>query len=243
MRLSVVRKHITPHINKINPSPNDIIIYVLCYNDVTEQKAVTEFGEYKWARIYRIKNQSHLHEGVFFSTELISLYNEWKDKKFVGTISYEPFGKIPKSEFFKILNDPETYNNDVVFFSYFSNTFHSFMHHDPRTSSVFYSSLSKAIPNISEEHTLLTTYCNYFMATPEYMVKFLNFFAKEWLPVVESHPDVWTDSGYDGKLKPDQLLKLNGRVPYYPQHPFVNERITCVFYRHIGARCKGFNHV
>ena len=67
------------------------IIYVLCYDDVTEEKARTEFGMFKWARIYRIpkESQNHLFEGVMYQTELMKLYDEWKDKDYVGTISYK----------------------------------------------------------------------------------------------------------------------------------------------------------
>jgi hypothetical protein len=64
-----------------------ILIYVLCYDDASEELSKQYFQGYTWARIYRIKNQSHLFEGVMYQSELLELYEEWKYVDYVGTIS------------------------------------------------------------------------------------------------------------------------------------------------------------
>ena len=95
----------------------NILIYVLCYNDKTEKQANDEFSQYEWAKVYRIKEQNHLFEGVMFRNELMDMYDEWKDKDFVGTIAYSIFSKVSRDHFFSLLEKADQALHDVVFFN------------------------------------------------------------------------------------------------------------------------------
>ena len=81
----------------------NILIYVLCYNDETEKQATDEFSQYEWAKVYRIKEQTYLFESIMFRNELMDMYDEWKDKDYIGTISYSIFSKANKAEFLNSL--------------------------------------------------------------------------------------------------------------------------------------------
>ena len=74
------------------------IIYIICHNDGSEKKAHEHFDKYSWARIYRIpkESQTHLMESVMYKTELMKVYDEWKDADIVGTLSY----KLPDIVYF-----------------------------------------------------------------------------------------------------------------------------------------------
>lgn len=239
----------------------NIIIYVLCYDDKSEQQAIDEFSSYEWARIYRIKDQCALQEGVMYRNELMDLYDEWKDKDYVGTVAYCMFSKLQhQCNFWPAIETADPKYHDVVYFTQIEYDTGRFGFHTPSTKRVFYDSFCKAFnyPNpINYKVSFLNrskqtfnayvnfpnrfVYYNYFMATPEYMIKYIEFFSKTWLPLVESHPNVWEDSNYTyGKLTGDQLIKLNGRYPYYTNHTFVNERILCPFFDKLGARTLDF---
>jgi len=75
----------------------------------------------------------------------------------------------------------------------------------------------------------IVSYCNYWMCSPVKMEKFLAWVLGSLIPTVMAHPLAMTDAVYDGKLKPDELMKLCG-VPYYPHVPFVLERLTKGFF-------------
>jgi hypothetical protein len=218
------------------------IIYVLCYNDNSERQAIDEFSSYEWARIYRIKDQCVLQEGVMYRNELMDLYDEWKDKDYVGTIAYSIFSKVSRDHFFNLLKraDPNYY--DVVFFGCIGYG-GLFEYHSLYVENVFNSVMKIFRPPqilkfgiIPPPERTIFAYWNYFMTTPKYMLQYVSFYKNKWLPLLESHPNVWQDSKYPhGKLNAAQLLKLTTK-PYYPCHTFVSERMIYTYFKHTKCR-------
>ena len=231
------------------------IIYVLCYDDESEQKANTEFIQYPWARIYRIpvESQNHLFEGVMYQTELMKLYDEWKDKEFVGTISYKLKARLnwyPYTTMERIDNaiqNMSPVSHDVVPFLHFGGA--NFSNLNPNLGDEFKKMTNYVIPihkeykvgyriNTREKEFKVSSFFffNYWMATPAHMLEYIYFFNSIWLPTLESNANVWNNSGYQGHLTPEQLKNLTRRVDYYPYHPFINERLPASYFRYKKAR-------
>ena len=233
------------------------IIYILCHNDETERISHLEFDKYSWARIYRIpkESQTYLMESVMYNSELMKLYDEWKDCKYVGTLSYKLPARLaypPFSSMENISNLVETANGDVVSFRTYDHSYSDSLpnfckiltdtcvrvgiklNHSPK-----YNILSRKV----ESKNALDMPCmfhNYWMTSPSLMLAYINFFNYRWLPALDSHPNVWDDSHYPYNLPKDELktrmLELTrGRASHYPFHAIICEVIPTHFFRSIGA--------
>lgn len=227
------------------------IIYVLCYDDESEHKAITEFSSYEWARIYRIpvESQNHLFEGVMYQTELMKLYDEWKDKEFVGTISYKLKDRLAWYHYTNMeqidskIRTVSKFEYDVVPFLFYGGA--NFEKLNPNLKNEF-KHLTDSILQLSNQYKigyrfmtrkqeLLTDpffFFNYWMTTPKSMLAYIQFFNTIWLPALESNQNVWNDSKYQGHLTAEQLKTLTKRVSHYPYHPFINERLPASYFRH-----------
>jgi hypothetical protein len=224
-----------------------LIIYILCYDDKTEQIANENFKEFDWARVYKLTNQNHLFEGKFLSVDLFELYDEWKDADYVGTLSYKAFDKIDKAYAIQKINYLAHKIHDVVFFNVASRICLSY-HREAGTliNNVFMKMISTTIPRFTDQKFGLRigskkiAYCafsNYFITRPHLMYQYITFFRYKWLPLLESQPEVWNNASYDGKLTPDELLKLsNGKVSYYTYHAFINERLLYPYFQSRNVR-------
>jgi hypothetical protein len=228
---------------------SDRIIYVLCYDDITEQKAHEEFDKFDWARIYRIpeESQNHLFEGVMYQTELMKVYDEWKDKKYVGTCAYSMFKKI-NEKFINCTDNPnqEILNRITTDKSYDFVGFYPTQAKyawDHRYLYTIVNDLLRGRARLNNQYkfyffiTIHNFYpFNYWMATPANMLEYIHYFNNKWLPALESHPLVWSSAEYMGKLSSERLLYLTrGRCDHYPYHPFVNERLPSIYFEKIKA--------
>ena len=233
----------------------DRIIYVLCYDDQSEKIARTDFEKYWWARIYRIPEeaQNHLFEGVMYTTELIKVYDEWKDKAYVGTISYKLVerSKYLSNTFEEILYHIETtppirdnivslagkflgleFNSVNYCEEVFLDTCNSIGLPIRRgISSIPFSLFNKNRVKFKYDiHKCGCIFFNHWMTSPYWMLKYIHFFNNMWLPTIEYHHHIWNNSGYQGSMTKEKLLKLTKKVDYYPLHPFINERVVSLFF-------------
>lgn len=233
------------------------ILYILCHDDVTEQRARSEFKDYKWARVYRLKNQNYLLESVFYVDELLALYDEWKDKEFVGTLSYKFFERIQlytNKSLDRILEQIEktsTDEFDVVSFTTFVGGLWKEL---PYLETIVYNVADVCRMNIRKynirtrkmEYEILPFksnffFHNYWMCRPSLMLEYIHFFKHQWLPALEKHPLVWTHCPYNGALSKKRHLELtNGRVDHYTYHAYVNEILPAIFFTHIKSRIQFF---
>jgi hypothetical protein len=234
----------------------DRIIYIVCHDDASEKIARDDFDKYNWARVYRIPEeaQNHLFEGVMYTTELMKVYNEWKHKTYVGTLTYKVRDriKVGSSSTFERLNHLVT-TSDINFHSLVSFT-------EYNTSAVdTYPSLRKILTETCEKvgyqlvkskYTLKTkkvettnfldartfTFHNYWMTTPALMLEYISFFNTIWMPALESHTNIWDDSTYHYRLQPEDRLKkllflTKGRTSHCPYHALANERLPTIFFK------------
>ena len=228
---------------------SDRIIYVLCYDDISEKKAYEDFYEFEWARIYRIPEevQNHLFEGVMYQSELMKVYDEWKDKKYVGTCAYNMIKKIEHNFSWEV-DDPVSYaltriqtidSYDFVgFIRVDIKHVWDHVHIYPILSDLLNRNAKINVNAWQRLPVAVTHYYpfNYWMATPRKMLEYIHFFNTRWLPALESHPLVWEDVDYNGKILPERLWYLTrGRCEYYPYHPFINERLPSFYFQRTKA--------
>src|SRR5271156_3661109 len=92
----------------------DIIIYILYFDDKSKKIAEDDFNSYNWAKPIFINSTPYL-ESIMYTEVLDNIKDEWKDKKYIGTMSYKAKSKIDIPE-----NILDTKNNDVVGFHDFN---------------------------------------------------------------------------------------------------------------------------
>jgi hypothetical protein len=233
------------------------ILYILCHDDTTEQRALAEFKNYNWARVYRLQNQNYLLESLFYVDQLLNLYDEWKDKDFVGTLSYKFFERVRAYECAKIKSldrileqiektSPTEY--DVVSFMTLKGGLWGEL---PHLEQIVHNTAESCRMNILKGYNVVTRkkvytttpfqswffFHNYWMCTPALMLQYISFFKYQWLPALERHPLVWTHCPYAGALSRERYLELtNGRVDHCTYHAYVNELLPAIYFKHMNSR-------
>jgi chromosome segregation ATPase len=203
---------------------NDIKIYILCHNEQCFNEAPRIYGKYSWAVPILMTYQDITFENAFWK-QLYEIRGDWYNCKMVGTLSFRASKKINLSIIDNIIRDPSKW------------------------TSGYYHFLSKDIPVNNKQHPNLVTIlsdvtrslrldmpnencCNYWMCSPDKMLRFLIWFEEDAFPLVMSHQLSMTNSTYIGTLKRDDLLKL-GPYPFYTHAPFVFERLFISYFKKI----------
>ena len=172
-------------------------------------------------------------ESNFFNY-LNSHQNEWINKKYVGLITYSIADKISVFDF----NELSQKDTDVISFNnYYLTTM--VKHAEVRHKNFIY--IWKYILNklgydsndcVSDD--IPSYFNNYWMAKPEWMLKYIAFFNKA-INIIENDDEIssylYQNSNYNGKLPPNKLIEISGK-PYYTFHPFIIERLPCFFFWH-----------
>lgn len=83
-------------------------------------------------------------------------------------------------------------------------------------------------------------YANYWIARRPLWNSYCSF-ARRTMHLMVSDPQLaemcMQDASYPGALSPDALVAIGG-CPYYTFHPFIMERLPCLFFRLHGARIR-----
>lgn len=194
-----------------------------------------------------------------YSTELMSVYDEWKDKKYVGLLSYKLSKRLSIEGFLlypRSLDDYDTFirnaNPDIHTVCGFMCYNHSYADSVPLLKGVLYDTCKKIgfdlnyhkfiIGSIRHEkrnflNNIAFPFHNYWMTTPSYMLSYITFFNNVWMPALESHPDIWSNPEYNYSIHREvesgnqRMLRItNGKVDYIPLHAFANERLPRIFF-------------
>ncbi len=130
------------------------------------------------------------------------------------------------------------HDHDLISFNNFFN--HKLLvaaeHHHPSFINIWEKLLLLMNYNINDILSLKIPvfYNNYFMAKPEWIIKYIDFY-KKVIDIMENNNDIKyllnQNSAYPGKLLeyPEILIKICSR-PYYTFHPFIIERLPCFFF-------------
>lgn len=219
-----------------------LVVYVLAYDEESTQAARAKFADCDWARVVTLPDDpvaNKYMEGAAFLSVLPAHRAEWQDADLVGTLSWRAHEKISMSQEFDKLCT-EVQQADVV--ALLPSTEHMLMQAvrcHPRFLEVWVPLLQKMgyATRDAVSIRLPSMYCNYWLAKPEWMHKFLAFYAKavHLLETDEELQDpLWDSACYNTALPAERLMKIY-RKPYVPYHPFVNERLVSAFCHLEGA--------
>jgi len=211
-----------------------VIIYVICYDDASEIIANTNFKHFEWARIYRIPEeaQNHLFCSVMYHTELMKVYEEWKDKDYVGTIGYKTLQKMSLDGLKHGVDEVMTGSYDFI---PFLTCYSTFLESHSNNVAKEFETIKNTLFDIVEDYVPLYSYANYWVTRPRSMLLYIEFFNNRLLPHLDKCEHIWENAGYHGSMSAEKLLQLTKRVPHYPFHPFLAERVVSLFFDSIGA--------
>ena len=201
--------------------PN-VILYILCYNEETLQKALKKYKYYYWAKPILIKTQSILFENEFYS-QLLDMKHEWINCAMVGTLSHRAFEKINIGKI-----------NSLIEENYKKPYYHFYRVNRSLRNEEIPEAQKKIIHELLDKWKIKDTtcqYCNYWMCKPKLMILFIEWLINDSIPYLKKNPLCFEDSKYihAKSLTEEQLIQLWGK-PYYPNLPFVLERINPLFF-------------
>lgn len=224
IKLQIPIRKSLPNLNPTIESTTNVIIYVLCYNLEKYNFSKKYYSKYNWARPILMKYQDYTFENAFWK-QLLEISNEWENADMVGTISYKAYQKINLEEVNHIIMN-KTYSSKK-FVSFFKSNIKLF--NDNRHPFHFKQFIKYLSYSLNNKINYNLSYCNYWMTTPELMKAFIEWHINVCLPLLLKHPYCFNKYNYGGKLTKDELLRICGR-PYYPNIPFILERINLLFF-------------
>ena len=207
-----------------------VIIYILCYNEVKYKDALEIYRKYKWAKPIILLNQDYSFENAFWK-QLLEIKKEWETNEMVGTLSYSAYKKIDLNIVDKIISKklyiPNSYYN-------FFDTNVSIPNSNTKTHPHFNSIWNDLLLNLKLFPTTENC-CNYWMCKPELMEKFIYWYINKCLPELLNNPFILENANYQNNslnpntLNKEGLINLWGK-PYYPNFPFIVERLNKCFF-------------
>ena len=214
-------KRNTIYINDILPI---IKIYILCYSQDKLEFAIEKYKEYSWAYPILMKYQDITFENAFWK-QLLEIKEEWINCEMVGTLSWKSYQKIDLNKINNMIINKE-YKDNIFFPFYYSNDF-------VKSANINHPHFQEIWSDLLTEFNFndcMYVHCNYWIAKPRAMEKFIDWFLNIALPKVLNHKYALIDSEYkEGLMNKEELLKLTG-YPYYPMVPFIFERLNPCFY-------------
>lgn len=220
---------------KSNNKNNTVIIYVLCFDEQTKSIAEEHFGSLAWARVVKIES-TYLFENIVFDSWLLQNYDEWKDARYVGTLSWKAPVKIGMLDIDNLNEVADKYDPDLFTFYNTNDVLVKRANSDhPNFEKLWTLWLSELgySPALSLNPNIPVFVCNYWAAKPKIMKQYITFFRKAKQALSSNtllHNDLWSDARYtSGLLSPDKLMKLVNRN-YYPYHAFLMERLPCFYF-------------
>jgi hypothetical protein len=225
----------------VSGTSSKIVVYVLCYDAVSELQAQRAFGHFGWARVVHIPTTMFL-ESVMYWLVLDQRREEWAGSDFVGTLSYCADQKIDVPDMEALCSTAAAEGRDVVALHASDERMllQQACRSHPRFPEVWVPLLRELGYTEADaiDDGIPAFYCNFWLARPEWMQRYIAFF-KRAKAALEGGLDrvqdaLWSDSGYPGRLRGRRCNAIWGR-PYYPHHCFVAERLPCFFFWKEGA--------
>jgi len=236
---------------------NDVIIYVICHNDDTVEKAKRIYSDYSWARILKMDDTVYM-ESFTHIHHLGELYDSWKDAKFVGTITHSANTKILIPHIDKMIQNIDEY--DVVPFItctydlvYQTNKCH------PDVLDILRLMLSQTeYSNYDTTSKFEFHISNYWITKPKHMIAYIKFITTLY-NIMETDENIKSllfkdPKGYFGANQTkNEILKDNkiGFLPkekmiekfgttHYSGHCFLCERLPSIFFHNNNFKCYNY---
>lgn len=138
----------------------------------------------------------------------------------VGTLSHSAFMKINIDEINKLIQE-----------NYKKHYYHFYSVNKSLRNEELPEFQSIIINELLNKWKIKDTTCNYWMCKPKLMILFIEWLTTNIIPFLKKNPLCFQDSKYNhtNSLTEEQLIKLWGN-PYYPNLPFILERINPLFF-------------
>jgi hypothetical protein len=152
--------------------------------------------------------------------------------KYIGMITYRVYmrSQVLMLNIGYILHFSET---DVVTVNYSNgDTLTKAELFHPGLKNIWLKLMKVILPELNENEVwndeIPMFYNNYWYARPKVLLEYREFLKKAE-EELEKIPEVYGDSGYTcGNTPKETLEKITGK-PYYTFHPFIYERLPCIF--------------
>lgn len=212
-----------------------VVVYILCYDAKSRASAEEEYGELEWAHILDLSPSPHTKymEGAAYLGLLKEREDEWKDADFVGTLAWRASSKISMVDMQRLC-EQERHADVLALLPSCELLVCQAVRFCVRFLEVWIPTLLELGYSLTDaiDHKIPSFYCNYWLAKPEWMRRFMDFFT-EAVGVLETHQPIqealWSCPGYGTSLSDEACLKIYGK-PYIPYHPFVTERLACFYF-------------
>ena len=215
-------EYVTAVTQSNTPVTADVKIYILCHTESILKEAIKIYKQYSWATPILMKYQDATFENAFWK-QLYEIRDDWYSVRMVGTLSFKAFKKLNLSIIDAIIKDPTKWSTGYFHFMRTNKSVPSNAH--PHLIEILTSVCRELELDLPNENC-----CNYWMCTPDKMIRFLIWFEERARQLVMNHPLSSTDAKYKtGSLKREELIKLSG-LPHYTHAPFVFERLFLSFF-------------
>jgi hypothetical protein len=179
-----------------------------------------------------------------YSTWFPENRSKWENYQFVGTLSWKALSKISMPNFNKIRMKMQQKQADV--FAFYPHTMRKpnallsqALANHPLFKDIWVAWLQQLgfDETASTNPNMQAFFGNYWMATPAWLSKYIDFYKKAQ-HVLDSYEPIqeklWSDSRYSSSMTVECRKNIFGR-PYYPYHCFLCERLPCFFFANEGA--------
>lgn len=191
-----------------------------------------------------------LNASVFFETEAFTAHfpslmikDKWELYDYIGTISWKAHIKFTKAFGFGMFNLSDVIssapdNVDVIALvgqrdAKFDNMLNESTRNHKRFDEIWIGLLqafNRFTPEQISTHGMIPFYCNYWIAKPQYVARFIPFMkeAHGYLTNLSSIQDaLWSNPKYIGNK---HVAKVVFGRKYYAYHPFILERLSPFFF-------------
>jgi hypothetical protein len=205
----------------------NIIIYILCHNELKLNESYNIYNKYLWAKPILMKYQNYTFENAFWK-QLYEIQNEWITFNMVGVLSFSSYQKINLDKIDNFIK-----NRLYLSFSYYNffNT-NNIMPSINTSIHPYYNEIWFNTINELKLFNITESFCNYWMCKPQLMINFINWYNDLLLPILINNKYIFENANYyksNNLLNEKELIKIWNK-PYYPNLPFILERINKCFF-------------
>lgn len=187
----------------------------VCFHDGVEDHVESVLYRHPYMIPYR------LHSTKYYESEFFMNVDVDDSADYIGMVTYKI---IHKSNLLKTI---ESSNADVI-------TFHVLPTEKIEDTDKHHPKFTKIWKRLTERLGVSPQCCdpmffrNYWVAKPHVLREYQKFIQRA-AEILEEDPDVYENAHYkEGTLSKERLVEITGR-PYYTYHPFVLERLPCLF--------------
>lgn len=210
------------------------LIYVLCYDDTSEARAVLTFAGFSWAKPLRIRT-TRLFEAIVFVelAEELAVQDAWHTHEYIGFLSHKAFDKFPTLRHMvpraidALTRDPTP--DAFSFAAHHTAMRHGdpYSGHHPQLRPVWESTLTQSFPPLAQPFR--TWFCNYWCARPSLVLEYSRWLRDAFLPVLLADARVAEDAHWS---PPTQVMHAAGLL-FYDHVPFIAERVVGAWFENV----------